>query len=185
MAIVLLVTTNNGQTVELPILGKCTLGRSSQCDLTIEDKQMSGRHGMFEISPSGQLHYIDLGSTNGSYLNNSQIQETLFRFNETLRLGSTTITIDEKRLTSKERLAIGRGIANKEDSTIMVPSNRDTKSIIRTTSPLEEEGEGQLQKQKSKMVIPIGGKKETLIERDKSSGKTKFLKLDINKHKKK
>lgn len=112
MAVVLLITTDNEQPIELPVFKKCTLGRSSSCDLKLEDLQMSGRHGFFELNDKGELVYTDLGSTNGSYLNNSQIDIIRFRINETLRLGNTNIIIDEKKLNGKERLAIGRGLSN-------------------------------------------------------------------------
>lgn len=197
MAIVLIITTDNEQPIELPILGKCSLGRSSSCDLVINDRQMSGKHGVFELNSAGQLLYSDLDSTNGSYLNNSRIQKIQFRIDEVLRLGNTTIIIDEKRLNSKERLSIGRGIANDEDSTLVMPPHKGTKSIVRGSEPIKnDEAKEPSQSKKSvvlnkdlKKKIPksnwMGGKKDSVIEQEESSGKTKFLKLDINKHKKK
>jgi pSer/pThr/pTyr-binding forkhead associated (FHA) protein len=198
MAVVLLITTD-GQTSEYPIMGKYIIGRSSASDIVISDKQMSGKHGMFELNSQGQLIFSDLGSTNGSYLNNSQVQKIQFKIGETLRLGNTSIVIDEKRLNGKERLAIGRGAAvmNNEDHTLVMPAHKGTKSIVRgNLDPIEPEENSSnkksvvLNKDHKKKAVKSHwnsalGNKDDVIEQEESSGKTKFLKLDINKHKKK
>lgn len=205
MAVVLLLTTNAAPTIEFPILRKCTLGRSSACDLTVDDQKMSGKHGMFEFDDKGQLFYTDLGSTNGSFLNNSQIQKIQFKVDETLLLGNTSILIDNKRLTPRERMAIGRGISPNEDRTIVIPAHKSTRSIIAGVTPIQadspkvaetDDDKSSVDQKKSIIVnkdlkkkLPKsdwrGVRKENLIEQEESSGKTKFLKLDINKHKKK
>lgn len=52
---------------EVPLEGELLVGRSSSCDLTIDDGQMSGRH--LRISPDGDdAQVVDLGSTNGTFL---------------------------------------------------------------------------------------------------------------------
>lgn len=199
MAVVLLLTTLDNPTIEYPVMSNFTLGRSSSCDLTVEDKQMSGKHGQFDYTSQGQLLYSDLGSTNGSYLNNSQIQKVQLKVDEVLRLGNTSIIIDEKRLNSKERIAIGRGVKQKEDRTIAMPARRGTKSIVAAEAkealnetekePTNHKKSVVLNKDLKKKTIKSngmgGGEKENIIEQDASSGKTKMLKLDISKHKKK
>jgi pSer/pThr/pTyr-binding forkhead associated (FHA) protein len=109
MAIVLLITTKDGQTIELPVLDKLTIGRSKRSDLALEDGEMSGNHGFFDLGERGELIYSDLDSTNGSYLNNNRIQKINLKVNETLRLGTTLIKIDAGKLTSSERLITGSG----------------------------------------------------------------------------
>lgn len=195
MAIVLLITSEDGQTTELPIFGKCTVGRSSSCDFNTSDKQMSGKHGVFELNSAGELIYSDLGSTNGSFLNNNQIQKIQFRTNEVLRIGNTTITIDEKRLNTKERITIGKGTAVDEDRTIVLPAG--TKSILREPkvseaapqanevkeTPKPRKGVVLNQALKKKTATPPDwtSVKDELIEQEESSGKTKFLKLSRGK----
>jgi pSer/pThr/pTyr-binding forkhead associated (FHA) protein len=126
MAIVLLLTTEDDQAVEFPVLKKCVVGRSRSCDLTIKDSNISAKHGIFEFNEKNQLLYRDLGSTNGSYLNNSKIQKVQLKINETLLLGTTRIKIDEKRLTKEEKLAIGHGIIMKEKTSLVPPSLGDS-----------------------------------------------------------
>lgn len=168
MAIVLLITTNDEPTIEFPILDKCTVGRSSRCDLAIADKQMSANHGIFICNDRSQLTYSDLGSSNGSYLNNCKIQKVLMKVNDELRLGNTTIVIDDRKLNARERIAIGL----RTDGNLEVSMAQNTNSINNASS---SEGD----------KTPAGRSKENLIEPEPSSGKTKMLRLDINKHKKK
>ncbi len=194
MPVVLIFKTEN-QTVELPLLGKTTVGRSSSCDLKIEDKQMSGKHGSFEVTSAGQLMYTDLGSTNGSFLNNSQIAKTVVKLNDRLKLGNTWVTIDEKSLTSKERLAIGKTLVN-EDETLVLGTLSQTNSIVRgdvavkdAVNKLAERKSvilnKELKKKKLQQANWSGRSDENLIEAEESSGKTKMLKLDVGKKGKK
>ena len=73
MAIILIIKTDDGEVTELPLLSKIIMGRSSSSDFTIKDNKMSGSHCSFEITNRGQVMFTDLGSTNGSYYNNSKI----------------------------------------------------------------------------------------------------------------
>lgn len=173
MAIVLLVSIKNGQTFELPILGKFSLGRSRSCDLPVDDDQMSGQHGLFELNSKGVLTYTDLESTNGSFLNESKIQKIHFKINETLRLGNTTITIDQKKLNAQEKITLGAGIDSSSKKSIDIQAQEE-------------------QKPKNQPKIKIGVKKDNpherkdnLFEQEASTGKTQFLKLDIDSKKKK
>ncbi|MFA6237134.1 MAG: FHA domain-containing protein [Bacteriovorax sp.] len=181
MAVVLLITTDGSETFDYPLLQKCTLGRSSSCDLTIEDKQLSGKHGLFEINGKGEVFYSDLDSTNGSYLNNSKVQKVPFRLNDSLRVGNTKIIIDEKRLNPREKIAIGRALTNSDEKTIVVTAG--TRSLLKPEAKIEIRNENKLvsQTKSDKKVL----KKEAVIEQEASTGKTKILKLDINKPKKK
>jgi pSer/pThr/pTyr-binding forkhead associated (FHA) protein len=197
MAVVLVFKTDD-QILEIPLLGKISVGRSSSCELPIVDKQMSGKHGAFEFNREGQVFYTDLGSTNGSFLNNSQIHKTIFKLNDVIKLGNTTVTIDEKKLSSRERLVIGRtNLKADDDQTLMVSSISRTNSVVRGSAPLPtDEPEKPSDKKtvmlnkdlKKKTVQPkdwSGRPDEKLIEQEESSGKTKMLKLDIGLKKKK
>ena len=171
MAIVLLITTRDEPTIELPFLGKCIVGRSSSCEIILDDKQISGKHGVFETNSLGQIFYTDLGSTNGSFLNNARIQKIRFKLSETLLLGNTIITIDEKRLNSKESLAIGRGLENNEN-TLAVPMPTGTKSLPAKLEKKEEPNKKNsvVLNKALKSKIPksnwIASKKDTIIDQE-------------------
>lgn len=198
MAIVLLLSTKEGPPIEYPLLQKCVLGRSSQCDLTIEDKQMSGKHGYFELSPKGQVFYTDLDSTNGSFLNNSTIRKVQFRVNDSLRLGNTVIKIDPKRLSSAERISIGRSEEGKNDLTIVMSTNKGTRSRVEVPASQKKSDEEKEPTSHKKSVVLnkdlkkklpkqawSSNKNEQIIEQEESSGKTKMLKLNTSKSDKK
>ncbi len=193
MPVVLIFKTEN-QSVDFPLLGKTTVGRSSSCDLKIEDKQMSGKHGTFEMTPQGQLLFTDLGSTNGSFLNNSQITKTIVKLNDKLKLGNTWVSIDEKSLSSKERLAIGKTLQN-EDETLVVGTLSQTNSIVRGDLAVKEAVKKaaerksvvlnkDLKKKRLQQANWTGRSDENIIEAEESSGQTKMLKLDLGKKKK-
>lgn len=201
MAVVLIFKTGD-QTMEIPLLGRISVGRSSSCEYTIADKQMSGKHGTFEVNREGQVFYSDLGSTNGSYLNNSKIQKTIFKVNDVITLGNTTVTIDEKKLSSKERLSIGKTkLSAESDQTLMVSSISRTNSVVRGSAPLDDHEKKEeidkpsekksvilnkdLKKKQSRLANWSSRPDEKLLEQEESSGKTKMLKLDVGVKKKK
>lgn len=190
MAIILLITTEDGQVSELPLLNKVTMGRSSSSDYKILDTKMSGSHCSFEITPKGQILFKDLGSSNGSFLNNSQIMQTLFRVNDIMKIGYTTIKLEERRLSTSERIAIGTSLPSKEnEKTLPDLSNFKTKPND-VNSAEEENAEAKAEaspkkktivlsqehKEKKKAVSNWGA--ENVIDQEESSGNTKFLKLN-------
>src|SRR5256712_9190860 len=70
-----------------------TIGRSDQCDISVKDSSMSGRHA--EISKiNGEIKVRDLGSANGIYLNGERIEEGELFDGDVLRLGQTSVRID-------------------------------------------------------------------------------------------
>jgi hypothetical protein len=48
------------------------IGRSPDCDITIADTYLSSRHARFALD-DGDLTVEDLGSTNGTYVNQTQV----------------------------------------------------------------------------------------------------------------
>jgi pSer/pThr/pTyr-binding forkhead associated (FHA) protein len=179
MAIILLIKTEEGQLTELPIFNKIIIGRSSSSDYKIADIKISGSHCSFEVNAKGQLVFTDLGSSNGSFLNNSQIQQTMVRVNDVIRVGNTIIKIEEKKLSAIERLEIGVSLAStKNDKTLPdigqikeLPAQKETskkKTIILNKS----------HKEKKKINSNWALGTDNVIDAEESSGSTKFLKLD-------
>lgn len=91
----LLIRTPNGEKREFKLERTVvTLGRQETCDIVLADVRVSRRHT--EISNSNQNYYVtDLGSANGTYLNNEQLRPhhpTLLNTGDVLMLGDTEIT---------------------------------------------------------------------------------------------
>src|SRR5690606_15356901 len=73
---------------------------------------VSRRHAALSLVRSG-LRVRDLGSTNGTFVNDVRVFDALLRGGETLRIGETTLRVeagDEKRAELSERTRFGRVI---------------------------------------------------------------------------
>ncbi len=68
------------------------MGRRSDCDLVIRLKQVSKRHCQI-VSDNGTLHVRDLGSRNGTFLNNEKIEEKDAEPGDYLRIGPLTFLL--------------------------------------------------------------------------------------------
>src|SRR3954464_10340797 len=70
-----------------------TIGRSDQCDISVKDSSMSGRHA--EITKiNGEIRVKDMGSANGIWLNGERVEEGELFDGDVLRLGQTSVRID-------------------------------------------------------------------------------------------
>lgn len=63
---------NSGQTFSLP--GRTLFGRGDESHVCIPDDQVSRLHAQIELTPDGYL-LTDLGSTNGTYLNDKRLEQ--------------------------------------------------------------------------------------------------------------
>jgi len=74
------------------------VGRSPDCDILLDNGTISRKHGKISFEDN-QYHFLDLGSTNGSQINNN-LAITPFRpfrlsVNDTIQLGDFAILIEE------------------------------------------------------------------------------------------
>jgi Protein of unknown function (DUF3662)/FHA domain len=71
------------------------IGRSSDCDLRIDDANVSRRHA--EVRRIGDGYsLVDLGSTNGTEVNGQRIQETALMNGDVIAVGTTRITFERR-----------------------------------------------------------------------------------------
>lgn len=69
------------------------IGRSDQCDISVKDSSMSGKHA--EISKiNGEIRLKDLGSANGIWLNGERVDDVELFDGDVLRCGQTSIRVD-------------------------------------------------------------------------------------------
>lgn len=81
-----------GQNYAIPHEGTVVLGRSNQCDIVIPGTHLSRRHVELRVQ-GGSLHIKDLGSVNGTYLNDRPITEALAHGGDQLRLDVYTFRV--------------------------------------------------------------------------------------------
>ena len=70
---------------------RVVLGRSRDCDIQLDDANVSRRHA--ELRQEGASYWIvDLGSTNGIEVNGKRVKRAKLRDGDTITIGSTEVT---------------------------------------------------------------------------------------------
>jgi pSer/pThr/pTyr-binding forkhead associated (FHA) protein len=68
------------------VVGSMTIGRNSDCDIPIATDEISRHHAKLQVVPTGVM-VEDLGSANGTFVNNQRVHgSTLMKANDELRL---------------------------------------------------------------------------------------------------
>jgi putative nucleotidyltransferase with HDIG domain len=70
-----------------------TAGRTSQCQLQIDDPSVSRRHCTIALLPDGRLQVIDLESANGTFINERQIPDGTASPGDLIRLGGAILEV--------------------------------------------------------------------------------------------
>ena len=82
-----LVPLDGPQTGELfQLKGRAVVGTAGDCDAVMKDPSISGRHAEF-MSTSQGFRVNDLGSTNGTYVNDKRVTNSDLIDNDNIRLG--------------------------------------------------------------------------------------------------
>ncbi|MGN1414096.1 MAG: FtsW/RodA/SpoVE family cell cycle protein [Anaerovoracaceae bacterium] len=96
------------------------IGRARSCDIAVGDGTISRNHGILMRDTAGRWTYRDLGSKNGSFLNDRQITESMkpvpVEFGDEIRMGLTTcsllpISLEEKNNNIKMRRSDTRPVS--------------------------------------------------------------------------
>ena len=70
------------------------VGRGSDCELTLADSEASRRHALLRPQPDGSVVLEDLGSTNGTYLDQQRVQGPLLvNPGQPIRIGQTAMEL--------------------------------------------------------------------------------------------
>lgn len=77
--------------VDLPA-GALTIGRSLECDICIEDLQVSRTHATLTVHASdGRVKLRDLESANGTFVNGNRIIERILSVGDVIQVGQTKL----------------------------------------------------------------------------------------------
>ena len=89
--------------------GTLTIGRLSSSDIVVDDVAASRRHAEITLDPySDSVKVVDLGSTNGTYVNRQRISEPLTLQNgDVIRIGQFTIYVVQQIEAKPSRGASG------------------------------------------------------------------------------
>lgn len=88
------ITKGNQAGLTMELGDQVKIGRSTDCQLILDDDYVSTRHARIYRTDRGYL-VEDLGSTNGTYLNNERLSApTSFTPTDTLRIGRTLLVVE-------------------------------------------------------------------------------------------
>ena len=80
--------------VIFPLEGWITVGRAATSDIVLDEQFVSSTHA--RLVPRGQFYYVeDLGSTNGTFVNEKPVTEAQLKLDSRLRIGETTFRYEE------------------------------------------------------------------------------------------
>lgn len=68
-----------------PLFGTMTVGRHSDCDVSIPSEEISRHHAKLQVLPDG-VAVEDLGSANGTFINGKRVHQGMLKAGEELRL---------------------------------------------------------------------------------------------------
>lgn len=123
-----------GRTFLIPADRPVIIGRTENCDITIPGTHLSRRHAELNIIGS-QLFVRDLGSANGTYLNESRVTEAQVRDGDRLRIDIYSFrVIAPEAEEQKTRFRISTDLLNIPIERKQ-PSNEPKKWKTRPTSP--------------------------------------------------
>ena len=88
------VTDPDGRVREVVIDGaELTIGRAEDNDLVAHDGRVSRHHGRI-VGRRGTLIYLDVGSTNGSWMNGEPVTEVVLGVGDRLEVGDTALVVE-------------------------------------------------------------------------------------------
>ncbi len=67
------------------------MGRSSDVNCQVEDDGVSRKHAKVAQAPNGQFQLVDLGSTNGTFLNGIKVSIATLQDGDKIQVGSNTV----------------------------------------------------------------------------------------------
>ncbi|MGQ9651454.1 MAG: FHA domain-containing protein [Phycisphaerae bacterium] len=93
MNVVLVMFKDDGTSKEFPLSqGKTLVGRSEECDLRIPLPEISRKHSVLMVT-GNTVAVRDLGSANGTYVNNKRISEQELAAGDHLVIGPVVFTV--------------------------------------------------------------------------------------------
>jgi two-component system, cell cycle response regulator len=107
------------------------IGRDETVELRLQDRAVSKRHAVVNCDKFGRLEIIDMGSTNGTFVNGQRIQRSRLNSGDHLEIGDVSLRVS--RMSSSELRHHQRVLSRLESA------NRDPLTGLLTRAFLEED----------------------------------------------
>ncbi len=72
------------------------IGRLSSAHLRLEDEKVSRIHAVVEVGASGEVSIIDMGSSEGTFVNGEKVNKAMLNPGDEIRLGDTRLVFQEE-----------------------------------------------------------------------------------------
>jgi hypothetical protein len=97
-----------------------TVGRDPESDVFVDNPGVSRDHFRLEKTPAGEYQVVDLGSANGTFLNDQMVNTAVVRNNDVVRFGKYTLWVgyDQDRRTGEDHSR--REVADAEKHTVVL-----------------------------------------------------------------
>lgn len=95
---------------KLPLRGNCSLGRSPKSSVVLESPKTSRRHAIINLQNVGEFWLIDLGSSNGTFLNKRRVHQPMRLCDmDQITVGDVAFTFRQpEEITSELRTTIAQ-----------------------------------------------------------------------------
>ena len=87
----------------VPLRGRLVIGRGSDCDLVLDEPEMSRRHAVIENSGDG-IYLRDLGSSNGTFVNGVQVRNAVLHPDDQIAFDQNRFLLEAPGLPSREQV---------------------------------------------------------------------------------
>jgi pSer/pThr/pTyr-binding forkhead associated (FHA) protein len=88
----------------VPLRGRLVIGRGSDCDLVLDEPEMSRRHAMIENT--GDMIFLrDLGSANGTFVNGVQVRNAILHPDDQIAFDHNRFLLEAPGLPNREQSA--------------------------------------------------------------------------------
>jgi pSer/pThr/pTyr-binding forkhead associated (FHA) protein len=88
----------------VPVRGRLVIGRGSECDLILDESEMSRRHAVIENSGDG-IFLRDLGSANGTFVNGVQVRDAVLHPDDQIAFDRNRFLLEAPGLPAREDVA--------------------------------------------------------------------------------
>lgn len=74
---------------------KIIIGRNKRCNLIVSDSKISSMHCQIDTT-TNECRFVDLGSTNGTFVNDNKVSTSQLQNNDIIKLGNVSILVEYK-----------------------------------------------------------------------------------------
>jgi len=125
----LVVTVQDKELFRRELSGPLTLGRSTDCELWLNDQGVSRRHCRFERASDGTWEVQDLGSRNGVFSHGQRVTKHTLRDGEYVRVGGAKIKFHEVGYVSSRPATPQKGAGDSMSDTVVNSASRIGRSL--------------------------------------------------------